>query len=256
MNRQGNHSTLGNKLATFRNRPIRLITWLLVIFPAGLFILFCFIYGILLAGNAFQQHGPALALMRGRGWFILGAILLLMFATYLFFRIMQSFQRLEVFSKGIRYRNYLLQTRIYQWSDLSGITSSATKTTLFGRDLRTIPGGRIYPKSGKPIDLTSRIQGVPKLIKIVKSKIYPLLWPEMKREFLHGGDIQFGRISLNKDYLLFAKKKIPWNSVDSLWVDSGSLVVDVREETNGRVPISQIINLELLLRVVDWGFQP
>lgn len=94
------------------------------------------------------------------------------------------------------------------------------------------------------------------MIKIVKSKIYPLLWPEMKREFLHGGDIQFGRISLNKDYLLFAKKKIPWNSVDSLWVDSGSLVVDVREETNGRVPISQIINLELLLRVVDWGFQP
>jgi hypothetical protein len=168
---------------------------------------------------------------------------------------MYAFQRLEVFAKGFRYRNRILQQRSYFWADLAGITSSATRSTILGKNLRTIPGGKIYPKSGRPIDLSNRIEGVPKLIKIVKSNIYPLLWPVMKSEFLQGENIQFGHISLSKDFLQISKKKTPWSSVDKLWVDSGYLVVELHEDSKGRVPISKILNLELLLKVIDWGFQ-
>jgi len=248
-------SNLGPKIATFRSRPIGVQTWILVIIPWSLLTLFCFVYGMLLAGNAFQLHGPALALMRSRSWFALGSVLLILLITFILIRLMLSFQRLEVFKKGFRFRNSFLLQRSYLWAELSGITSSATRSTIFGKNLRTIPGGRIYPKSGRPIDLSKRIEGVPKLIKIVKSNIYPLLWPGLKSGFLHGEDIQFGRISLNKDYLKISKKKFPWSSVDKLWVDSGYLVVELREDSKGQVPISNILNLELLLKVVDWGFQ-
>ena len=255
MNRQVNRSNLGPKIAIFRSRPIGVQTWFFVIIPGSLLTLFCFIYGTLLAGNAFQLHGPALAVLRAQAWFVFGSVLLIILTTYIIFRILLSFQRLEVFKKGFRFRNSFLQQRSYLWAELSGITSSATKSTIFGKNLRTIPGGRIYPKSGRPIDLSNRIEGVPKLIKIVKSNIYPLLWPGMKSGFLQGENIQFGRISLSKDYLQISKKKIPWSSVDKLWVDSGYLVVEVREDSKGQVPISNILNLELLLKVVDWGFQ-
>jgi hypothetical protein len=181
--------------------------------------------------------------------------MLIALSAYMIYHIVLSFQRLEVFKNGIRYRNSLLQQRSFYWSELSGVTSTATRSTIFGKNLRTVPGGKIYPKSGRAIDLSNRIEGVPKLIRTVKSNIYPLLWPEMKTEFLHGEIIQFGRISLSKDYLHLSRKKIPWNSVDKVWVDSGYLVVELHEDSNGRVPISNICNLELMLKVVDWGFQ-
>jgi hypothetical protein len=226
-----------------------------VIVPGSVLILFCFIYGMLLARDAFQLHGPALAVLRAQAWFVSGSALLIILITFILLRVILSFQRLEVFKRGFRFRNSFLQQRTYVWEELSGITSSATRSTIFGKNLRTIPGGRIYPKSGRPIDLSNRIEGVPKLIKIVKSNIYPLLWPGMKSGFLHGEYIQFGRISLSKDYLQISKKEIPWRSVDKLWVDSGYLVVEFRKDSKGRVPISNILNLELLLKVVDWGFQ-
>jgi hypothetical protein len=255
MNRQANKLILGNKIATFRNRPIGFQTWLLVIIPGSLLTLFSFIYGMLLAGNTFQQHGPALALMRARSWFVFGSVLLVVLTAYILFRILLSFQRLEIFKNGFRSRNSFLQKRSYLWRELSGITSSATRLTIFGKNLRTVPVGRIFPKSGKPIYLSNRIEGVPKLIRIVKSNIYPLLWPGLKSGFLQGEHIQFGRISLNKDFLQISKKKIPWSSVDKIWVDSGYLVVELREDSEGRIPLSNILNLELLLKVVDWGFQ-
>lgn len=246
---------LGKKIANFRCRPIGFKTWLLIIFPAGLLTLFCFTYGALLAGNAFQQHGPALALLRSRGWFALGILLLIVLAIYLLFLILRSFQRLEVFSEGIRYRNRLFQQRSYLWSDLFGISTSATRSTLLGKNLRTIPSGRIIPKYGRPIELSNRLEGVPKLIRIIKSNLYPIIWPEMKTGFLQGENLHFGRISLDKNYLSIAKKKIPWNTIKKIWVDSGYLVVEMYRDSKGRVPLSQILNLELLLKVVDWGFQ-
>lgn len=255
MKSQRKHPILGNKIADFRCRPVGLKTWLLFIIPAGLLTLFCFTYGALLAGNALQQHGPALALLRARGWIALGIILLVALAAYLFFRLMLSFQRIEVFNGGICYRKSLLQQRSYLWSDLFGISSSATRSTLFGKNLRTIPSGKIIPREGKPIELTNRFEGMPKLIRIIKSNIYPIIWPELKTGFLHGENLHFGRISLDKKYLSISKKKIPWNRVKKIWVDSGFLVVEMYRDPKGRVPLSQILNLELLLKVVDWGFQ-
>ena len=249
------HPGLGQKIANFRSRPIGFKTWLFVIIPTGMLTLSFFIYGALLAGNAFQQHGPALALLRSRGWFALGTVLLIVLATYLFFLILRSYQRLEVFSDGIRYRNRLLQQRSYLWSDLFGISTSATRSTLLGKNLRTIPRGKIIPKNGRPIELSNRVEGVPKLISIIKSNLYPIIWPEMKTGFLEGENLHFGRISIDKNHLSIAKKKIPWNRVKKIWVDSGYLVVDMYRDPKGRVPLSQILNLELLLKVVDWGFQ-
>jgi hypothetical protein len=255
MSRQATRSIFGQKIATFRGRSIGFRTWIFVIIPGSLLTLFSFIYGMFLAGNIYQQHGPALAYIRARSWIIFGTILLIVLVAYFIYRILISLQRIEVFNKGIRYRTRTFRNRSYRWSDLSGITSSATQSSIFGKNFNTNPGGRIYPNSGKPIELTNRFQDVPRLIKIVKSNIYPLIWPQLKSIFRRGGSTEFGRITVSKEQVQISNKVIPWTSVNRVRVDSGFLVVELRRDSNRRVPISNIPNLELLLQVIEWGFQ-
>jgi hypothetical protein len=255
MNRRKNRSNRDPKIATFRGRSIDVRTWIFVILPGSFLTIIFYLYGFFLAGNTYQQHGPALAYLRARSWIVIGTILLIGISTYFLYRLLISLQWIEIYKNGIRLRTSFFRQRTFHWSELSGITSSATKLTMFGKDLRTIPGGRIIPKSGSPIQLTNRFQDTPKLIKIVKSNIYPLVWPALKTTFRNGEMHQFGQISLCRDYLQISDDKIPWNAINRICVDSGFLVVELRGDSNKRVSILNISNLELLLKVIDWGCQ-
>jgi len=245
----------GRQIATFRGRSIELRTWVLIIIPGCLLTLSSYLYGMLLAGNAYQQHGPALALIRARSWFMFATILLVILAAYILYRLLISSQRFEIFKNGIQYRSIFLRRHAYYWSELSGIASSATRITFFGKDIQTIPSGVIYLYTGKSIELTNRFQNIPRLVEIVKSIIYPLIWPTLKSTFRSGGTAQFGRLTLTREHIQIAKKSIPWESVYRLRAESGFLMVELRDDSDQQIPISDIPNLELLLQFVDWGIQ-
>ena len=253
MNPDAARTNLGPKITTFRGRPIILRTWILLLIPGCLLIFASYFYGMLLAGDAYQNYGPVLAYIRSRSWFIFATLMLILLAAYFLYLLLLSALRFEVYKNGVRYRSLLLLSHTYSWSEISGISSSATKTTFFGKEIRTIPSGKIFFNNGKSIDLTNKIQNLPRLVSIVKSKIYPLIWPTLKSLLRSGGTAQFGRLQLTQENILIAKKKIPWILVEGLSVDSGFLVVNLRDATNQFVPISKIPNLELLLKLVDWG---
>ena len=255
MSPQVDRAKFGPQIATFRGPSIELRAWVLFIIPGSLLTLFSFLYGMLLAGKAYQQHGPALAFIRGRSWFMFTTILLVILAAYILYRLLISSQRFEIFENVIQYRSFFLFRHAYYWSELSGIASSATRLTTFGSEIRTIPSGVIYFYTGKSIELTNRFQNIPRLVEIVKSKIYPLIWPTLKSIFRSEGSAQFGRLTLTRENLHITKKSFPWESVKGLRVESGFLVVELRDDSDQQVPISDIPNLELLLQFVDWGIQ-
>jgi len=245
----------GRHIAKFHGCTIELRTWVLIIIPGLLLSLSSCLYGMLLAGNAYQQHGPSLAFIRGRFWFILATILLMILTGYILTRFLISSQRIEIFENGIQYRSFFLRRHAYTWSEVSGIASSATRFTFLRKEMRIIPSGVIYLYSGKSINLTNRFQNIPRLVEIVKSKIYPLIWPTLKFSYRTGGTAQFGRLRLTREHLQIAARSIPWESINRLRAVSGFLVVELRDDSDQKVPISDIPNLELLLKFVDWGIQ-
>lgn len=255
MSPQVDKSKFGRQIASFRGPSIKLRTWVLIFIPGCLLISSSLLYGMLLAGNAYQQHGPILAQIRGRSWFIFATTFLVILAVYFLYRLLISAQRFEIFENGIQFRSFFLRRHSYYLSDLSGIASSATRSTFFGKEIRIIPSGVIYLNTGKSIELTNRYQNIPRLVEIVKSIIYPLIWPSIKSTFRSGGSAQFGRLTLTRENLKIAKKIFPWESVDGLRVESGMLVVELRDDSDHQVPIAAIPNLELLLQFVDWGIQ-
>ena len=246
-------SSLGTRIAVFHGRKIGFKTWLLFFIPGGVIIIFSYVYGTFLARNAYLEHGPALALIRAQYWYAMATILLILLIIYFIHRLLTSLQRFEVCDRGILQRTYFLRRIPYRWGEFSGISSSATAFTLWDKIIRTTPRGNLYLKNGKSINLTNRYKNIPRLVKIAKSKIYPILWPILKSDFRSGRLVNFGRISLDKRNILLSKSKIPWSSVHRIGVSAGFLVIELRDDSIHRVPVSSLPNPELLLKVVDWG---
>ena len=246
---------LGRQVATCRGRSIELSLWLFLFLPGSLIIIACYLYGIYLAANAYQQYGPALALARSQSWLLLATILLILLAAYFIFRTLIGLQRIQVFEGGLILRNFYLRQMSCQWKDLSGISSSATMHTFLGKSLRTIPSGKIYPFGGRPIHISRDLLGVPRLVKIIKSNIYPLVWPQIKSAFRSGRTVNFGSIKINRKFLEIGNRSIPWDTISRLRTEAGYLVVELHDDSSRKVPTIDIPNLELLLKVVDWGYQ-
>jgi len=254
--RQVENQNLGTRLGLFPGRPIGISTWFLIIIPGVLVTIFSYLYGTLLAGDAYQQHGPALALIRAQTWFTLATILLILLVTFTLYRLLISLQRIEVYKRGIKYRSFFLRRRTYRWSEFAGIASSAVTTTFFGKNIRTIPSGKLFLKKGRTIELTNRYQNIPNLIEVGKSKIYRQIWPSLKSDFRSGKTVHFGKITLNKNRLRMSNQQISWNSVNNIQIRSGFLVVALQDDSSLRKPIANIPNIELLLKIVDWGINP
>jgi len=248
------NQNLGGQVATFRGRSIELSLWLFLFLPGLLLIIACYLYGIYLAAITYQQYGPALAVARSQTWLLLATIILILLATYLIFRILIALQRIQVFEGGLILRNFYLRQRLYQWKDLSGISSSATMHTILGKSLRTIPTGKIYPFDRRPIIISRDLEGVPRLVKIIKSKTYPLVWPQVKSTFRSGRAVNFGRIKMTREFLEIGNRSIPWDTISRLHTEAGYLVVELHDDSSRKVPTIDIPNLELLLKAVDWGF--
>jgi hypothetical protein len=256
VNHQVENKNFGSRLGLFPGKTIGLRTWFLIIVPGSLITIFSFFYGTLLAGDAYQQHGPALALIRAQSWFILATISLILLATFTIFRTLISLQRIEVFERGIKYRSFFLRRRTYRWSEFAGIASSAVTITFFGKNIRTTPSGKLFLKKGRIIELTNRYQNIPHLIELVKSKIYRQIWPILKSDFRSGKTVHFGKITLNKNHLRMSNQQISWNSVKNIQIRSGFLVVALQDDSSLRKPTANIPNIELLLKIVDWGINP
>jgi len=105
------------------------------------------------------------------------------------------------------------------------------------------------------MDISRGYQGIPKLIEIGKSNLYPLLWPSIKSAVRAGKAVKFGRIILRKEGLEISKKTITWESIARLHTAAGFLVVELHDKSSRKVPTINIPNLELLLEAVEWGHQ-
>jgi hypothetical protein len=246
---------LGTHIATFRGRPIDAPTWVFVFLPGALVITAFFLYGAILAVTTFQQHGPALAIARSQAWILFAAILFLLLAAYLIYRVLISLQRIQVFESGLQQRSFFLRVRSFMWAELTGISSSATRLTILGKPISTTPAGKLFLSTGRSIDLSGSYQGIPRLIKIVKSKVYPLVWPEIKSEVRAGRAVNFGRITVRKEGMEVSKRAIPWESISRLHTEAGFLVVELHDNSSRKVPTINIPNLELLLETVHWGYR-
>jgi hypothetical protein len=243
--------TAGKGLARFRGQPIGAQTWIFILLPGAMCIIVIYLYGIYLAFSTYQVYGPSLAIARSQAWFLLATILLILLGAFFVYRMLISMQRVTIFENGLQMRSFFLRTRSFSWMDLCGISSSAVRLTFFGKTVRTTPSARLFTNSGQSYDVPRGILGIPKIVKIVKSRLNPLIWPGILADFITGKPIRFGRISVNSEGIQISRRMLPWSSITRLYIEGGFLVVELRDNSTHKAATIDIPNLELLLNAVS-----
>ena len=241
----------GKPLARFRGQPISAQTWIFILLPGAMGVVVIYLYGLYLAFTTYQVHGPALAIARSQAWLLLATILFILLCAFFVFRMLISLQRATVFENGIQMRSFFLRTHSFSWKDLCGISSAAVRLTIFGNAIRTTPSARIFTKTGQSYDVPRGILGIPKFVELVKSKLYPLIWPGILADFKTEKPIRFGRISVDREGLQIPRRMLPWSSIARLYTEGGFLVVELRDNSSYSTAALDIPNLELLLNAVN-----
>ena len=109
----------------------------------------------------------------------------------------------------------------------------------------------IYPTTGPAIDLPAQIEDLEDLVENIKTRLYPLLEPQLVQQFKQGKWLHFGPFQINQKGLRFARHTPSWEQVEEIQVQSGTLRVKYDSSRNIRVDCEKIPNLELMLDLID-----
>ncbi len=257
---------IGPLIATYRGRRGVFFSLLL---PGLLGVLAPLVYGIWLLDYANAKHGPVAAASWSRPWFLLATFALIVFAILAIYRLLLARRFVSVYRMGVRFRLNPLLTQQLRWDQIAGISNTVIQDHFFGIRLRTRQHAVLFPGTGNPLTLGEDFEKLPELVSRLKASLYPRLLSGLKTDFEAGKWLYFGPISINKKGMRIrrnrsqnwqqyqdqpaAKKQIllTWNRIEHLTVHSGELVVELRDQSPKRIPVSRIPNLELLLQIIQ-----
>lgn len=244
---------LGTILATFRVRGIGWRDWWFFLLPASLAVVFLAGYGVWRTIDAFQKYGPAPALAWSQPWYLVATLLILIIVVFVAYRIQRSYHQVKIYESGLRIRSSPFSQKAYRWEHLGGIASTQIEEHFLGKSLRVVTQAYLYPNIGQPLRLDSQLPDLPRLVLSIKEHLYPQLWPALCEDFQLGRWVYFGCMAVQKQALRLERKNITWEQVSRVWVDQGHLVINLKDQSRLRCPVLRVPNLELFLRLVDWG---
>lgn len=244
-------------IAVYRYRPFHRGEGFVLIILGLLSVLIPLFYGLNRYTYAYTQFGPAAAGAWSRPWYVLAVAALLVLVALTLYRLLQARRFVAVFKKGLQIN--LRTATIMRWEQIAGVAFQASQRHFLGIPVNTRYHAVLYPGSGQPVQLPGGIENLPELVSQIKAHLYPRLKPEMETSFQAGKWLYFGPIAIQQTALKFttrarrAQRSIPWSLVDQLRIQSGYLVVELKNSPRQRLPVSQIPNLEILLDIIQSG---
>jgi hypothetical protein len=259
---------LGRLIFAYRPRPIRpafLWAWGL---GGAMLSLGPLSYGGYQAFTIFQKFGPVPALSRSAPWLILGGTLLLAWLSISLYRWARAMPGVRLYANGLFIEGR--RERSLAWDQIDGIAHGvmAPEPGSWGNRSRHLRYQAIlFPNQGRPVRLHGSQDGksglpeLPELVSRVKASLYPALQPELARMFRSGVPLFFGPVRIDRDGIRLRRKRpgpgtlnVPWRHVKRITIHSGYFLVELGDRRgHHRVPVSQIPNLEILLKIIDQG---
>ncbi len=246
----------GALIASYRYRPLSWNETLGLVLLIGLAVSAPLLYGYYRAQYAIAYYGPVAVQLWSRPWYLLTGFAIVVSLALILVRLIEGRRRVEIHANGLLVA--LSGKRFIPWKILSGVASGAFQTTFLGLPLSTRFQATLYPAIGRPVKLDDRLENLPELLTQVKARLYPQLLTNSMKAFSEGQRLYYGNISIDPTELRLADglpspQGINWESIRSIQIQSGWLLIETESDETIKMPVTEIPNLEVLLQIIHRG---
>lgn len=221
-------------------------------------------YGLWQVYLGYVQFGPAAITAWGRPWFLSAALAAIPLFLLTVRAVLLARREVLVTEQGLilyGLATHRLTKKPLAWKNLHGIAVEDVRYHFLTLTLRTRCRVYLFPTAGKPIPLDDRFHDLAGLAATIKTRLYPLLRPELQKQLLANQWVYFGPLRFNRDTLDagtstllgedLSSKDLPWDEVTSLQAHAGLLFIERNGRSPLRIPTAKIPNVELLLQLVE-----
>lgn len=146
------------------------------------------------------------------------------------------------------------KTNIMRWDDISSVWQSITVTKMYG----VVETGRRYiytvqASDGRRMVFGNTYKNVEALGKAIQQAVTSRLMPRYFDAFNGGGTVKFGSLTLSKAGLSNGRETIPWNEVEQVTLNRGTITVRKAGKWLGWTSqtAAQTPNLFIFLTMID-----
>ncbi|HNB52963.1 MAG TPA: hypothetical protein PK530_13525 [Anaerolineales bacterium] len=226
------------------NREDFLLYLVALALPVGLLA-----YGLWEVYLGYVQFGPAAMVAWGQPWFIASAIFALPLFLLTVRAVILARREVLVAEQGLILHG--VAKKPLAWKNLHGIAVEDVRYHLFTLPLRTRRRLYLYPTAGRPLTLDDRFRDLPGLAETIKTRLYPLLLPDLRKQLQTDQWVYFGPIRFTRKEFDTGTQTLPWDQINSLRAHAGFLLVERTDRAPLRLPTAKIPNVELLLQLVE-----
>ena len=244
-------SPLGQQLSVFHGQPLRWRELVFGFIPGSLLSIALLLVGFWRSYYGFTRYGPAAAINWSRPCFLTSLFITLVILILAIQRIDRSHRKVAVHENGLVIFISLLKRKTFYWTEISAVTVQSERLSLFLIPFSTNIRVVIYPYHGRPVRLGKSISDLAGLISRIKNRLYPLLMSNFIQDLNRGRWIHFGELSIHKSGLRIRSRQFNLTEVRAVKVLAGNLVVELSNDRQQSVPVSQIPNLELLFQLIN-----
>jgi len=203
----------------------------------------------------YTQFGVVPADIWSRGWFALALINLVICLLFFLSQIFRRRQFVSLHEYGLSIRSGILKIYTLYWDQLSGLLTSFVQERILHLILKNNINAILHLKDGTTISLPQSLISFPELISRIKARLYSRLMPEIAADFNSGKLISFGAIDLQSNKLILrddsnASNVLELTQIEEITVQSGYLVLSLRNQMPKKVMVSKILNLEIMLHLL------
>lgn len=204
----------------------------------------------------YTKYGPVAAQAWSRPWYLLALLSLAAFIVLVFIRLRWAFSYIALHRDGLHIT--YARPSLWRWANLAGIAVSAIRPQWPATSSETRYKGVLIPATGRPIQLPGSIPNLPLLLTQIKAHLYPRLAKELLSNFAAGQWLYFGEVSVQTQAIRLGNGRsgaatIPWTEIELITVQSGYLVIELKNGSPHRFPVARIPNIEILLQIVQSG---
>jgi hypothetical protein len=242
---------LGDSISILHAKLIGKQDRLTRLFPGLIIATILLGYGAWRGYLGYTRFGTVAATVWSRPWLIAGGIVLLVIGLWIFYRKWVARQFIALYQNGLRFKIHGRKKNLLRWGEIAGITVDTVQTHLLGMDLSIRYRLKIYPNIGKPIHINNRFYGLPEFITQLKEQYYPVVSAALRANLRADHWLYFGQVAIHRQAVRLKDRQLSWENVDSINIKQGKLVCKMIKGRSKKLPISKILNIEVLLSIIQ-----